>query len=114
MNETKELSAPAAAVQRTTEAGHGCLSVGRPWVQFEGWMLKESGALTGGWHLRYLVVNNDSIEYYREEKVKLEIKSGETAGTILGTLGFDVDGINIGDYPGFAAPSTQRDSLNGI
>ena len=34
------------AFLRATEAGHGMLAVGRPWVQFEGWVLKESGALT--------------------------------------------------------------------
>jgi len=89
MNDLSDLSPPAAAAQRATEAGHGVLAVGRPWVQFEGWVLKESGALTGGWHLRYFVVSGDRLEYFREEKVKLEPKPGESASTFLASLSLD-------------------------
>lgn len=90
-----DLSAPAAAVQRATEAGTGVLAVGRPWVQFEGWVLKESGALTGGWHLRYFVVSGDRLEYFKEEKLKLEVKPGESASTLLAALSLELDQTNV-------------------
>ena len=108
MNETKELSAPAAAVQRTTEAGHGCLSVGRPWVQFEGWMLKESGALTGGWHLRYFVVSGDRLEYFKEEKLKIDVKPGDRGA--LASLGFELDQTNVVCVAGAASVANPKGS----
>lgn len=36
MTDLFDLSAPALAVQRATEAGSGVLSKGRSWVQYEG------------------------------------------------------------------------------
>ena len=68
-----DLAGPAAAVQRACDAGVGLLAVGRPWVQYEGWVLKESGALTGGYHTRFFVVSGDRLEYFSETKCKLEV-----------------------------------------
>jgi len=77
-----DLSGPADAVQRATEAGCGVLSVGRPWVQFEGFVLKEGG-LGGGWHLRYFVVSGDRLEYFKEEKVKHDSPSLSAMGVVV-------------------------------
>lgn len=109
------LSAPAAAVQRATEAsGVGLLAVGRPWVQYEGWLLKESGALTGGYHLRFFVVSGDRIEYFSEQKSKLEVRSNETAATVLTTLGLEVDRTNVVCFMPGATPSPkERQVLEG-
>ena len=96
MNELSDLSPPAAAVQRATEAGHGVLAVGRPWVQFEGFVLKESsGTLGSGWHLRYFVVSGDRLEYFGEERVKLELRPGDEPGSLLSALGLAVDHTNV-------------------
>lgn len=92
---TADLSPAATAVANATESGRGVLAVGRPWVQFEGWVLKESGALTGGWHVRYFVVTGDRLEYFKEEKIKLELKPGESAIMLLDALGLELDSTNV-------------------
>jgi len=90
-----DLSGPALAVQRATESGCGVLSVGRSWVQFEGWVLKEAG-LAGGWHLRYFVVSGDRLEYFKEEKVKLqELPTGEPPAAALAAVGIELDHTNV-------------------
>ena len=40
---TRRMSYARQVLRRATEAGSGVLSVGRPWVRHEGWLLKESG-----------------------------------------------------------------------
>ena len=40
---TRRVSYARQVLRRATEAGSGVLSVGRPWVRHEGWLLKESG-----------------------------------------------------------------------
>ena len=88
-----DLSGPSLAVQRATESGCGVLSVGRSWVQFEGWVLKEAG-MAGGWHLRYFVVSGDRLEYFKEEKVKLH-DAGESPAAALMVAGIEVDHTNV-------------------
>ena len=74
------LSGPAEALHRATESGSGMLATGRPWVRQEGWLLKESSGLGGGWQLRYFVVAGDRLEYFKEEVTKLSLRPGERLG----------------------------------
>ena len=101
-----DLSGPALAVYRATDSGCGVLSIGRPWVQYEGWVLKEGG-LAGGWHLRYFVVSGDRIEYFREERVKLDLPPDTSASAAMAAVGVELDRSNIVS----AAP---KDSSKGI
>ena len=75
-------------------SGLGLLAVGRSWVQFEGWVLKEGG-MAGGWHPRFFVVSGDRLEYFKEEKLRIEVKPGETASTLLSSNGFELDHTNV-------------------
>ena len=78
------------------------LATGRPWVRQEGWLLKESSGLGGGWQLRYFVVAGDRLEYFKEEVTKLSLRPGER-------LGVDVDKGNLVSRaaPGGAAASQR-------
>jgi hypothetical protein len=100
-----DLSGPAEAVLRATESGCGVLSLGRPWVQHEGWVLKEAG-LAGGWHLRFFVVSGDRLEYFKEERVKLEL-AGATVSDALAAVGVALDHTNVVS----AAPSGKTGGL---
>lgn len=88
------MSAPALAVLRATESGCGVLFTGRSWVLREGWVLEEGGS--GGFQMRYFVVSGDRLEYFKEEKVKLE--AAEYAG-----LGIEFDRTNVVIGAGAAA-----------
>ena len=93
-----DLSAVAEAVHRATESGCGVLSVGRPWVLYEGWVLKEAG-LTGGWHLRYFVVSGERLEYFKEERVRHDPAPGEPALSVLTATGCSLDRTNVVTAP---------------
>ena len=76
IRELESLSAAALECMHAASSGCGVLSNGRPWVQFEGFALKEGG-LAGGLHPRYLVVSGDRLEYFEEKKVRLELRPGD-------------------------------------
>ena len=103
------LSGPAEALPRATERGSGMLATGRPWVRQEGWLLKESSGLGGGWQLRYFVVAGDRLEYFKEEVTKLSLRPGER-------LGVDVDKGNLVSRaaPGGAAASQRALAENDV
>ena len=103
------LSGPAEALHRATESGSGMLATGRPWVRQEGWLLKESSGLGGGWQLRYFVVAGDRLEYFTEEVTKLSLRPGER-------LGVDVDKGNLVSRaaPGGAAASQRALAENDV
>ena len=45
---------------------------GRPWVRYEGWLLKESGVgPLSSYRPRYFVVAGGKLEYYKEEAAKV-------------------------------------------
>ena len=79
---TKLLLGPAEALYKTTEGGSGVLTVDRPWVRHEGWLLKEAG-MAGSWHPRYFAVRGDVLEYFKEETAKLSVKGDERLGLSL-------------------------------
>ena len=62
--------APAESVYKATEGGCGLLSIDRPWVRHEGWLLKEAG-LASSWHPRYFAVSGDMLEYFKEEAIRV-------------------------------------------
>ena len=103
------LSGPAEALHRATESGSGMLATGRPWVRQEGWLLKESSGLGGGWQLRYFVVAGDRLEYFKEEVTKLSLRPGER-------LGVDVNKGNLVSRaaPGGAAASQRALAENDV
>lgn len=76
---TYSLSAPGEALHRASEFGCGVLSVGRAWVRYEGWLMKEAG-LAGGWHMRYFFVNGSRLEYFKEETAKVNLGSADALG----------------------------------
>lgn len=99
-----ELSPPSAALLRATAAGCGVLSVGRSWVRYEGWVLKEA-RLGSGWHVRYLVISGDRLEYFKEEKAKVELKQAASPeGAGCAAAGCELDHSNV-------VTSTQQKAL---
>ena len=80
-----KLSPVGEVLRRATEAGSGVLSIGRPWVRHEGWLLKEGG-LTSSFQARFFVVVGGKLEYYKEEAAKLNMKNvGDTPlGVVVG------------------------------
>ena len=49
--------------------------------------------MAGGWHPRFFVVSGDRLEYFKEEKVRIDPKPGETASSLLS--GFELDHTNV-------------------
>jgi len=72
-----KLSPVGEVLRRATEAGSGVLSIGRPWVRHEGWLLKESGGPMSSYQPRYFVVAGGKLEYYKEESAKVSLKNAE-------------------------------------
>jgi hypothetical protein len=95
LREYESMSAPALAVHAASSSGCGMLSNGRPWVQFEGFALKEGGSIAGGLHPRYLVVSGDRLEYFEEKRMRLELRIGETPAQLLSSLGLELDHTNV-------------------
>lgn len=51
---------------------------GRPWVRYEGWLLKESGVgPLSSYRSRYFVVAGGKLEYYTEVAAKVSLKNAE-------------------------------------
>jgi len=86
-----QLSHTAEALHRASEDGHGVLSEGRQWIRREGWLLKEAGVV-GTWHPRYFAIakeeGRDTLQYYKEETVKLMCKPQQP-------LGLELDARNV-------------------
>ena len=97
-----KLSPVGEVLRRATEAGSGVLSIGRPWVRHEGWLLKEGG-LTSSYSARFFVVVGGKLEYYKEETSKVSLKNCENQPL----------GVSLGNY-NVLRPHTIRTSYTVV